>query len=151
MSALTDIRETDLPAQLSVGDVTFSYRQGGTGAPLVLLHGIGSNAGSWRDQLEGLADLRRVIAWDAPGYGASTPLAAARPLANDYAERLKLLLEGLRLVRRDVPVTVRHPERTIATADHALPTPGWKSSLRPIRSNKMFGLSRLARAIRIEL
>ena len=102
MSAVTEIRETAAPAQLSAGDVTIGYRQAGAGAPLVLLHGIGSNAGSWRDQLDGLADLRRVIAWDAPGYGVSTPLPAARPVAADYAERLNLLLDGLQIDRIDL-------------------------------------------------
>ncbi len=99
---MTEIREPVAPSQLSVGGVTFSYQIAGSGAPLVLLHGIGSNASSWRDQLRGLADLRRVIAWDAPGYGGSTPLAAGRPVAADYAERLKLLLGGLGLDRVDI-------------------------------------------------
>ena len=39
--------------------------------PLVLLHGIGSGAASWVQQFEGLGATRRVLAWDAPGYGAS--------------------------------------------------------------------------------
>jgi len=36
-----------------------------------------------------------VIAWDAPGYGDSSPLAQARPLASDYAQRLDGLLQAL--------------------------------------------------------
>ncbi len=99
---MTEIGNTVASTGLTVGEVTFGFRTAGAGAPLVLLHGIGSNAGSWRDQLEGLADVRRVIAWDAPGYGGSTALAAERPLAADYAERLQLLLAGLGLDRVDI-------------------------------------------------
>ncbi len=61
---------------VSVGGRTLAYREAGSGAPLVLLHGIGNQSGSWVQQLESLADRFRVIAWDAPGYGGSDPLAA---------------------------------------------------------------------------
>ena len=89
---------------LDAGGVRFSYRAAGPGAgragpPLVLLHGIGSNARSWTEQLAGLGDLRRVVAWDAPGYGDSTPVAPPRPTAADYAERLARFLDGLGLDR----------------------------------------------------
>ena len=65
----------------------FSYCADGGGTadaeatrpPLVLLHGIGSNARSWTEQLAGLGELRRVVAWDAPGYGDSTAVAPPRP------------------------------------------------------------------------
>ncbi len=43
----------------------------GSGAPLVLLHGIGSSSASWVAQLHGLANAHNVLAWDAPGYGES--------------------------------------------------------------------------------
>jgi pimeloyl-ACP methyl ester carboxylesterase len=54
--------------------------------PLVLLHGIGSCAASWRELLPLLAAERRVLAWDAPGYAASAPLPMDRPQAADYAD-----------------------------------------------------------------
>ena len=94
----------DLPVRrrLQAGGVRFGYCEAGAGPPLVLLHGIGSNAQSWRDQLAGLAEFGRVVAWDAPGYGASTRLAAARPSAADYAGRLALLLDALDLQRIDL-------------------------------------------------
>ena len=37
----------------------------------------------------------RVLAWDAPGYGNSTPLEQAAPRAADYAVRLRAWLEAL--------------------------------------------------------
>ena len=59
------------------GDATFSYLEAGRGPPLVLLHGIGSGAASFRCQLEMLSARFRVVAWDAPGYGGSTRFATA--------------------------------------------------------------------------
>ena len=59
------------------GDATFSYLEAGRGPPLVLLHGIGSGAASFRCQLEILSARFRVVAWDAPGYGGSTRFATA--------------------------------------------------------------------------
>ncbi|MFM0341269.1 alpha/beta fold hydrolase [Paraburkholderia fungorum] len=80
-----------------------SYREvdraEGTALPLVLLHGIGSGAASWVQQLEVLGTTRRVLAWDAPGYGASTPVAADSPVASDYAAVLKDWLDALGIER----------------------------------------------------
>ena len=67
--------------------------------PLVLLHGIGSGAASWVQQLEALGASRRVLAWDAPGYGESTPVAAASPAATDYVNVLYEWLEKLGIER----------------------------------------------------
>lgn len=47
------------------------YRTG-TGAPLVLIHGIGSQWQMWRPVLGRLAQERDVLAIDLPGFGAST-------------------------------------------------------------------------------
>ncbi len=80
-----------------------SYREAdsarGAALPLVLLHGIGSGAASWVQQLEALGATRRVLAWDAPGYGESTPVAAASPVASDYANVLKAWLDALGVAR----------------------------------------------------
>lgn len=86
--------------QIFTGDgTTITYRESGSGNALVLLHGIGSNAGSWLHQLDGLANGRRVIAWDAPGYGGSTPLASDKPVPADYADQLAGLLDSLAIER----------------------------------------------------
>jgi len=76
-----------------------SYREAGAGPALVLLHGIGSSSASWLFQLESLAGYR-LIAWDAPGYGASAFLAMAEPQPADYAQALHEFLE--RLLLKDV-------------------------------------------------
>lgn len=74
-----------------------SYREAGTGKALVLLHGISSGSGSWVKQLQDLSHHFHVIAWDAPGYGLSDCLAMVHPNAEDYAQRLKGMLDTLGL------------------------------------------------------
>lgn len=82
---------------------TIGYREAGAthphAMPVVLLHGIGSGAASWVRQLESLGATRRVLAWDAPGYGASTPVAPASPVASDYAAALADWLDALDIER----------------------------------------------------
>lgn len=89
---------------------------GSTGPVFVCLHGIGSGAASWLDTALLLqAQGARVIAWDAPGYGASTPVAPAQPTAADYAQRLQGLVDALDLEQF---VLVGHSLGAI-TAGHA--------------------------------
>ena len=75
-----------------------AYRSAGTeGQPLwILLHGIGSASGSWLAQLQAAQGLGvRILAWDAPGYGQSTPVQPDQPKASDYAARLWAWLDAL--------------------------------------------------------
>ncbi|MGQ0751226.1 MAG: alpha/beta fold hydrolase [Betaproteobacteria bacterium] len=81
------------------GSAHFTYLEQGTGTPLVLLHGIGSAARSWKHQLRGLSDGFRVIAWDAPGYGGSSALTPDEPRADDYAAALAIFLRELGVER----------------------------------------------------
>lgn len=76
-----------------------SVRVAGAGPALCLLHGIGSQSGSWAPQLDALAAHHRVIAWDAPGYGRSDPLPDATPAAADYAATLAALWDTLGVMR----------------------------------------------------
>lgn len=77
------------------GGAVVSVRECGQGPVVVCLHGIGSGAASWIDTAALLASQARVIAWEAPGYGESTPLEPAAPSAADYAARLSALLDAL--------------------------------------------------------
>lgn len=89
-----------IPRQrIEAGPRVFTYRECGQGPALVLLHGIGANAGSWVYQLESLSARFRVIAWDAPGYGGSTPLVPSAPSAADYAQALEHFVDALGLTR----------------------------------------------------
>jgi pimeloyl-ACP methyl ester carboxylesterase len=84
--------------KLDVGGLTLHYRVAGAGPPLVLLHGIGSNARSW-ETIEPLLSRRfTVMAWDAPGYGESDDPALPFALG-DYAVALRRLLDGLGIER----------------------------------------------------
>lgn len=89
---------------IEVGAQRFSVRvSGDKDAPaLIFLHGIGSGAASWNAQLEALAETRHCIAWDAPGYGASSPLGKRNPIASDYADALLVLVNALALERFDL-------------------------------------------------
>ncbi|HEY2257049.1 MAG TPA: alpha/beta fold hydrolase [Variovorax sp.] len=100
------------------GAALVSVRECGSGPALVCLHGIGSGAASWFDTALLLADQARVIAWDAPGYGASTPVAPAVPGAADYAERLQALLDALDI---DSCVLVGHSLGALSAARAARP------------------------------
>jgi pimeloyl-ACP methyl ester carboxylesterase len=73
------------------------YRDAGSGATVVLLHGISSGAASWAGLAALLAQRYRLIAWDAPGYGNSDALPKAEPRATDYAAALHDLVESLGL------------------------------------------------------
>lgn len=85
-----------LPSGAQVAVRTTSSAQ--ADAPvIVLLHGIGSGAASWVNVAIALGARARVLAWDAPGYGASTPLTVAEPSASDYAQRLHEVLIALRI------------------------------------------------------
>ena len=92
-------RIQDFPLQrISTPLGQVAYRSAGTeGQPLwVLLHGIGSASGSWLAQLQAAQGLGvRILAWDAPGYGQSTPVQPDQPKASDYASRLWAWLDAL--------------------------------------------------------
>jgi pimeloyl-ACP methyl ester carboxylesterase len=53
---------------------TLAYTRTGAGAPLVLLHGIGSSRHAWDPVIPALAGHFDVIAADLPGFGESGPL-----------------------------------------------------------------------------
>ena len=92
-----------LPAsqQALLADYQLSWREIGQGNPVVFLHGISSSAASWVKQLaaEQLYRHYRLLAWDAPGYQQSQPLATHQPSAKDYAQALERWLTGLSLNR----------------------------------------------------
>lgn len=73
------------------------YWEAGSGTPLVMLHGIGSAGASFQDQFDPLGHNFRVLAWDAPGYGNSTPLSQGEPTAANYAAALLEFVDELQL------------------------------------------------------
>lgn len=100
------------------------YRDSGATAPVthVLLHGIGSASASWAYQLAAAHQAGlRVLAWDAPGYGLSTPVVPEHPRAQDYATRLWAWLDTLAV---EGPVTlVGHSLGALMVASAAVMRP----------------------------
>ncbi|MDQ3147682.1 MAG: alpha/beta hydrolase [Actinomycetota bacterium] len=116
------------------------YRRAGGGPPLVLLHGAWSDGREWRLQLEGLADEFTVIAWDAPGCGASSDPPEDFRLA-DYADTAAGFIRTLGIDRPHllglsfggglaIEVVRRHPglPRSLILASAYA---GWAGSLPP--------------------
>ena len=78
--------------------VAYLRRAGhGEAAPLMLLHGIGSNAQSFAPLMAALSPSVDVLAWNAPGYGDSGPLPERSPTPTHYADALLRLLDALKL------------------------------------------------------
>ncbi len=71
MDAVTRHRVTVEPATGSPTEI--AYYTGGTGPPVVLIHGIGLDASgvSWRETIEHLTENFSVYALDLPGHGNS--------------------------------------------------------------------------------
>lgn len=102
MTTFHDLLERFPERHCATAHGVVGYRTAGKehrGTPIVLLHGIGSGAASWMRQLDTLGAHRHVVAWDAPGYGISTPVEAAEPQADDYAQTLADWLDALSVAR----------------------------------------------------
>lgn len=58
-------------ALMDIAGVAINVRQWGSGEPLFLVHGLGTNAGLWRHQIPVFARRFRVVAIDLRGFGRS--------------------------------------------------------------------------------
>jgi len=99
--------------------VRLRYFVGGTGPPLLLVHGFGGSAWNFAELAPLLAVGRRLLIPDLPGHGGSTALAAAPNIAA-YADPLAALCHEEAAVPVDVVghslggsvavrLAVRHP------------------------------------------
>jgi 3-oxoadipate enol-lactonase len=122
------------------------YERAGSGPPLLLLHGIGSNSRSFRHQLSELCDAFDVIAWDAPGYGRSgdPPLDSG---LDYFADQAVALLDELKIESAHVLgvslggviaqlVYHRHPSR-VSSLLLVDTTPGGGAIPEPERSERV--------------
>lgn len=125
---------------VEVGGLRIAFRRQGQGPPLLLLHGGASDGREWRPQLESLAAEYDVVAWDAPGCGASADPPDEFRLP-DFADCAAGLARALGLVRPHVlgisfgaglalELYRRHPAipRTLLLASAYA---GWAGSLPP--------------------
>jgi pimeloyl-ACP methyl ester carboxylesterase len=104
----------------SVTGISYLASAGGEGLPVVLLHGIGSNARSFAPLLLACDACHPALAWNAPGYGTSQPLAIDWPDASDYAAALNRLLAHVDISRC---VLVGHSLGCLIAARFALVSP----------------------------
>ncbi len=60
-----------------------AFERVGSGAPLVLVHGVGHRRQAWYPVLDQLAEQREVVLVDLPGHGQSDPLVTdGRPMVD---------------------------------------------------------------------
>ena len=123
-----------------------SLLEGGTGAPLVCIHGLGGTKISMLPIVTALADRRRVIALDLPGFGESVKPLTNRYDAPEFATAVIAVLDALELKEVDLlghslggrialEVALREPTRVrrlilLTPAMAWLRRPGWQRLLR---------------------
>ena len=81
-----------------VHGLRIAFRRAGAGPPLLLLHGGLCDSRVWRVQLEELSDEFAVVAWDAPGCGASSDPPEMYRLP-EYADCLAAFIHAVGLVQ----------------------------------------------------
>ena len=110
--------------------------QAGSGDALLLVHGFGGSAYSWRLVIPALAEHRRVIAVDLSGFGWTERVADPEAYTLAAQERLLLgVLDALGIAVADVAghsygggvslwLAARHPERvrSLVLVDSTLPS-----------------------------
>jgi pimeloyl-ACP methyl ester carboxylesterase len=89
------MRWRDPIQRIEVNGIRIAYRREGEGPPIFLLHGFFGDHRVWRRQFE-LADAYTVVAWDAPGCGASSVPPRTFRMA-DYADTLATFIRALDL------------------------------------------------------
>lgn len=122
--SLSDRLQSFAPQAVATSLGQVGYRQSGAQhITHVLLHGIGSASGSWLMQLEAAqGSASGLLAWDAPGYGASSPVKSAHPQAGEYADKLWAWLDSLNVTQ---PTTlVGHSLGALMAARAAVQRPG---------------------------
>jgi 3-oxoadipate enol-lactonase len=98
------------------------YEVEGGGVPVVLVHGFALDTRMWDDQMPALADLARVVRYDARGFGRSerdteTPYSHAGDLWRllDHLEIEEAVLVGMSMGGRSVvEATLAEPRRVLA-------------------------------------
>ena len=75
------------------GSTRIRYLAGGSGPPIVLVHGLGGAAANWRLVAPALAARRRVIVPELPGHGGSAPIRGTTSL-DPFAEAVLAVAEA---------------------------------------------------------
>ena len=76
--------------------VRIAYEERGSGAPVVLVHGMAASGADWEQVAAELSPRARVLTYDRRGYGASgAPEPYERTTVHEQAEDLAALVRGL--------------------------------------------------------
>jgi len=84
---------------IAIPGLDIAYLDGGSGEPLVLVHGIGADKDNFASIAPFLRGIGRIIALDLPGFGESSKPAHADYSIEAQAERLGQFLDALHLPR----------------------------------------------------
>lgn len=111
-----------VPAGLSylqAGDVLTRYRSwGGSGTPVVLVHGAAESADTWQPLAATLSARHRVLALDLVGWGYSRRVAPY-----DLDHQVRQLLAFVSALRLERPLLVGHSSGAAIVAEAALREP----------------------------
>ena len=87
---------------IAVNGTTLAYRSTGDGPLALFVHGYPLDSSMWIDQLHDLAGLRRCVAIDLRGYGASGPITGAPLTMEQIADDLAAAVGALGADQADV-------------------------------------------------
>jgi pimeloyl-ACP methyl ester carboxylesterase len=86
--------------RVEVDGLEIGYERVGSGPPVALAHGfVGDARSTWGSQIEGLSDEFTVVAWDAPGSGASSDPPSEDFGVDGYADCFAGFLRALGIER----------------------------------------------------
>src|SRR5882762_8018631 len=74
------------------GQVEYRAAGDASNPAVLLLHGLGSSSAGYRAQFAGLSREFHVIAWNAPGFGSSSPIPGRNAGIDDYTEVMEAFL-----------------------------------------------------------
>ena len=104
-------------------DGAIAWREAGDGDVVLFLHGLGGSRMAWEPQIEALCARWRCVAWDMPGYGASSPISPLtfEAVADAITGLLdQLEVEGAHLCglsfggHHALHAALRHPDRVLS-------------------------------------
>lgn len=75
--------------------MTLAHDRGGSGEPLLLIHGIGSQWQVWEPVLPALRAERDVVAIDLPGFGESAAIEGREPTISELADAVVAFLDSI--------------------------------------------------------
>ncbi|PZV39544.1 alpha/beta fold hydrolase [Mesorhizobium kowhaii] len=95
------------------------FIRAGSGAPVLLIHGVGMNATIWQGQIASMKDRHDLIAIDMLGHGVS-PLPPENATLSDFADQALRLLDHLGLASVSI---VGHSMGALVALEIALRAP----------------------------